>query len=319
MKPVHIGLLVAAAAFGGALVMKMMQDSPAPAAQPAPVVAEQAQPSPEPLPMAEPVQPAVPAPAAEPARSPFPETQPRASQREPRRQAAARPEPVSRPAPPATPPPAQQASAAAPAQTAAPEPVSRPAAEPSTVLSQPAVPPPPPPPQKVTLAAGTMLPVRIVEALSSERNQAGDTFTATLDQPLAVDGMVIAERGARLEGRLVEVKQSGRVKGVGSLAIALTKLRTSDGQTVAITTDTFTKEAPASKGDDIKRGAATTGIGAAIGAIAGGGKGAAIGAAVGAATGTGVAVATRGKPAELPSETRLSFRLSEPVTITEKR
>ena len=317
MKPVHIGLLVAAAALGGALVMKMMQNSPAPAGQPAPVVAEQTQPSPEPLPMAEPVAP--PAPVAEPARSPFPEKQPRASQPEPRRQAAAR-QPVSRPAPAPEPAPAQQASAPAPAPAPAPEPPSQPAAEPSTVMRQPVVPPPPPPPpQKATLAAGTMLPVRIVEALSSERNQPGDTFTATLDQPLAVDGLVIAERGARVEGRVVEVKQSGRVRGLGALTIALIKLRTSDGQTVSIATDPFTKEAPKSVGEDVKRGAAATGIGAAIGAIAGGGKGAAIGAAVGAAAGAGTAAATRGKPAELASETRLNFRLSEAVTITERQ
>ena len=161
--------------------------------------------------------------------------------------------------------------------------------------------------------------MRLVEALSTERNQPGDTFTATLDQPLAVDGLVIAEKGARLEGRIVDLKESGRVRGVGSLGIALTRLRTSDGQNIAIATDTFTKEAASSRGEDVKRGAATTGIGAVIGAIAGGGKGAAIGAAVGAAAGTGTAVATRGKPAELASETRLSFRLSEAVTITERR
>jgi len=59
-------------------------------------------------------------------------------------------------------------------------------------------------------------------------------------------------------------------------------------------------------------------LGAAIGAIAGGGKGAAIGAGAGAAGGGGVAVATRGKPVELPVETRLTFRIEQPVTITER-
>jgi hypothetical protein len=55
-----------------------------------------------------------------------------------------------------------------------------------------------------------------------------------------------------------------------------------------------------------------------VGAIAGGGKGAAIGAGIGGAAGTGTVVATRGKPAVLASETRLSFRLQEPVTVVEK-
>jgi hypothetical protein len=314
MRPVHIGLLVAAAAFGGALVMKLMQDSPVP--QPAPLSAQYQQPAPEALPMAEPVVP------AEPARPPAFEPRPAVSQPEPRRQAAARPQPapaVSRPAPAVQQPaPAPQATVPAPAP--APEPAYTPTPEPPPVVSaEPSPPPPPPPPQKVTLAAGTLVPVRLVEGLSSERNQPGDSFTATLDQPLVVDGFVIAERGARLEGKVVEMKESGRVRGVASLGISLTRLRTSDGQTIAIATDTFTKEAPATVGEDVKRGAAATGIGAAIGAIAGGGKGAAIGAAVGAAAGTGAAVATKGKPAVLATETRLNFRLSEAVTITERR
>jgi hypothetical protein len=60
------------------------------------------------------------------------------------------------------------------------------------------------------------------------------------------------------------------------------------------------------------------GIGAAIGAIAGGGKGAAIGAGIGGAAGAGTVLATRGEQAELAAETRLSFRLKNPVTVTEK-
>lgn len=59
-------------------------------------------------------------------------------------------------------------------------------------------------------------------------------------------------------------------------------------------------------------------IGAAIGAIAGGGKGAAIGAGVGGAAGAGTVLATRGEDASLPSETRVTFRLKNPVTITER-
>ena len=61
------------------------------------------------------------------------------------------------------------------------------------------------------------------------------------------------------------------------------------------------------------------GIGAAIGAIFGGGKGAAVGAGSGGAAGAGTVLATRGKPVVLPAETRLSFRLQDPVTIIERR
>ena len=46
-----------------------------------------------------------------------------------------------------------------------------------------------------------------------------------------------------------------------------------------------------------------------IGAIAGGGKGAAIGVGVGGGAGAGDVLLTRGQPAELPSETRMTFHL----------
>jgi len=310
MKPLHIGLLVAAGALGGALLMRVVQHSPAPAPTPAPVVAQQPAPAPEPVAATE-VKP------PEPAPSPFPEKRKEAAPA--RKRTPVKKTEVARNEPPALPP---QTTPAPAVQAPAPAPDPKPAAEPAPILKPdptPEPPPPPPPPQKVTIAAGTLLNVRLVEGLSSDRNQPGDTFSATLDQPLVVDGFVIAERGARLEGRVLESEKAGRVKGLSHLAIALTKLRTADGQNLAIQTDTFSKEGPTSKKEDVTRGAAATAIGAAIGAIAGGGKGAAIGAGVGAAAGVGGAMATRGKPSVLPSETRLNFRLSEPITVTEKR
>jgi hypothetical protein len=66
---------------------------------------------------------------------------------------------------------------------------------------------------------------------------------------------------------------------------------------------------------DVARTGIAAGAGAVIGAIAGGGKGAAIGAGVGAAGGTGVAMATRGDPAVIPTETLIQFELTAPATV----
>ncbi len=219
---------------------------------------------------------------------------------------AKEPAPVAEPAP-ATPSPAPSEPASPAAPAPAPEPV----------VATP--PPPPPPPRQVTLVVGTLIPVRTVEALSSDRNHQGDTFTASLDEPLEVDGMVIAERGAKLEGRVVDSQQAGRVKGLSNLTIELTKLSTSDGQKVEIHTETFQKQGETSKGNDAAKVGAGAGIGAAIGAIAGGGKGAGLGAIIGGAAGGGGVLATRGKPVVVHSETKINFRLSQPVTLTEKR
>jgi hypothetical protein len=134
-----------------------------------------------------------------------------------------------------------------------------------------------------------------------------------------VDGFVIAERGARVDGRVVSSDRGGKVKGVAGLAIEITRIHTADGQSVAVQTDSFERRAEQSKKQDAAKVGAGAAIGAIIGAIAGGGKGAAIGAGVGGGAGAGDVLLTRGKPATLPSETRISFRLSNTVTITERR
>jgi hypothetical protein len=156
-----------------------------------------------------------------------------------------------------------------------------------------------------------MLPVRIGETISAARYQVGDSFLATLDRPLVVDGWIIAERGSRLEGRLVEA-ESGRLR------VELVKLSTADGQHIQIRTDPYRKDAGSSTGADAAKVGAGAVIGAAIGAAAGGGKGAAIGVGAGAAAGVAGAVLTRGKAAEIPVESRISFRIAGPVTITER-
>jgi len=92
-------------------------------------------------------------------------------------------------------------------------------------------------------------------------------------------------------------------------------LHTPDGQVYDIATNNVSVNATTSKTKDATKVAIGTGVGAAIGAIAGGGKGAAIGAATGAGAGTGVVLATRGDPAEIPSEAVLDFSLSSPVTV----
>jgi outer membrane biosynthesis protein TonB len=250
------------------------------------------------------------------------------------------PEPKPEPAPVATPVKKRVVVAAAPIVVAKeepplPEPVKEP--EPQPVMVE--TPPPPPPvrepepqrpmilkperetrpeavPNTVVLQPGTMINVRLAEALSSKKNETGDTFFATLDEPLVVDGYAIAERGARAEGRITEVDKT---KGPGRLKIELTALSTSDGQKIAIRTSAFEKTGTAGKGEDALKVGAGAVIGTAIGAAAGGGKGAAIGAAAGTAAGIGTALATRSKPAELPSEARIGFRVEERVVLTERR
>lgn len=171
-------------------------------------------------------------------------------------------------------------------------------------------------PPELTLKRGAFVTVRLNQFLSSDRNEAGDAFSATLAQPLVVDGIVVAERGQTAGGRVVQAEKAGRVKGVSRLALELTGLTLVDGQPVTIRTEFVGRKGPTSNGRDAAAVATTTGLGAAIGAAADWGTGAAIGAGAGAAAGVLGVLLTRGEPTVIPPESLLTFRIQTPLTIS---
>jgi hypothetical protein len=172
-----------------------------------------------------------------------------------------------------------------------------------------------PPPATLTIPAGTVLSVRINEYLSSDRNQVGDRVTATLQQPVVVNGYVVARRGQMLVGQVEAAQKAGRVTGTSQLGIELTDLTTADGQSRPILTELWKGSGGTSHGADAATIGGTTALGAAIGSIADWGRGAAIGAGAGAAAGIGAVLLTRGRPTVIPPETWLTFRLKDPVTV----
>jgi len=174
-------------------------------------------------------------------------------------------------------------------------------------------------PQALTLPAGTVIRVRIDEWLSTDRNVTGDSFSAVLDQPIVVDGWVVARRGQAQTGRVSMVKKGGHGGGASQLGVDLSELTLVDGQQLPLQTQLFQTSAGTSHGQDAAIIGSTTGIGAVIGAIAGRGTGAAIGAGAGAAAGIIGVLSTPGKPTVLSPETVLSFRLQAPVSITTEK
>jgi hypothetical protein len=174
-------------------------------------------------------------------------------------------------------------------------------------------------PAQLTIKPGAFLTVRVNEALSSDHNQQGDAFTASLERPMVVDGVVVAERGQTLAGRVVEVQKAGRVQGVSRLALQLTELSLVDGQQLPVQTQLINWSGPTSKGRDAGGVAATTATGAAIGAAADWGRGAAIGAGAGAVAGVIGVLLTRGHETVVYPESVLTFRIEAPVTISTER
>src|SRR5450631_2368610 len=131
-------------------------------------------------------------------------------------------------------------------------------------------PPPPPVPAQLTITPGTFFTVRVNQVLSSDRNQSGDAFSATLVKPIVVNGVIVADRGQVIQGRVSEAKKAGRVSGTSRLALELTDLTLVDGSQVPVHTELVNRNGSTSEGRDAAGIGAATGIGAIIGAGAAG-------------------------------------------------
>ena len=191
------------------------------------------------------------------------------------------------------------------------------AAAPTTMEAMnntPSTPPPPAAPQKVTIPSGTTMAIRLVDAIDSESSQPGQTFRATLDSPLAVEGETAVPAGYDVEGHIVDVKSAGKFAGQSLLVLQLDRIAVGK-KYYNIQTDQYRREGTSRGKSTAKKVGAGAAIGAIIGGIAGGGKGAAIGAAAGGGLGGGVQAATKGQQIKLPSETVLNFTLQGPLTV----
>ena len=190
-------------------------------------------------------------------------------------------------------------------------------AQPMPVAAAPA---PAPTPAPLTAApvsevpAGTTLVIRMIDGVDSEHDIVGQTFRASLDEPVLVGGQTVIPRGTDALAKLIEDRESGKLTGRAELSLCLVAL-TLSGRPVIITTQAVTTSSDSRTGRTATVVGGTAALGAIVGAIAGGGKGAAIGGVSGAGAGTAVQVLTKGQKVKIPSETRLQFTLQQPVKL----
>jgi hypothetical protein len=136
-----------------------------------------------------------------------------------------------------------------------------------------------------------LINIRITEALSSNLNSPGDVFSGTLDRPLIADGFVIAERGARVRGEVVDSKSAEPGQGLPELSIRLREILASDGQRVHLVSEPWRKLGTPPTGNDRTSGRPGSVYDVAL---------------------------TRGGAAVIRPTTTIPFRLSETVELTEK-
>src|SRR5260370_594089 len=139
-------------------------------------------------------------------------------------------------------------------------------------------PPPPPPPHKVTVEPGVQLAIRLVDAIDTEKNKLGDTFHATLNAPLSVDGEEVVPAGTDVTGHIVDLKSAGKLAGHAALVLQLDSIPLGS-RTYNIQTDQYKKQGSSRGKNTAEKVGGGAIIGGIIRAIAGGRSGAAFGSA----------------------------------------
>src|SRR5206468_991654 len=114
-------------------------------------------------------------------------------------------------------------------------------------VMRPELAPPPPPPQQVEAArgsmelpAGTNIVIRMIEGVDSENSRMGQTFAASIDEPVVVNGQTVLTRGTDVVVKLVDSKESGKLTGRSELTLDLQSIRV-DGRLVDVNTQTVSR------------------------------------------------------------------------------
>ena len=175
-------------------------------------------------------------------------------------------------------------------------------------------PPPPPVVHDVTAPAGTLVPVRTTEALSSATAADGERFNGVVTHEVVANGLVIIPAGSAVSGRVVTAHDAGHFKGHSLLSVELTSVRR-HGELLPISTDSYTVEGKNRGKNSAEKIGGGAAIGAVLGGIFGGGKGAGIGALAGGGGGAAVQDFTRGQQVSIPSESVIRFRLARSLTV----
>jgi hypothetical protein len=168
--------------------------------------------------------------------------------------------------------------------------------------------------REIVIPSGTVVHVRMIDSIDSDRNTTGQVFRGSLDSPIRINHQIVLPRGSTAYVRLVEAESAGRIKGRSELKLQLDRITVGD-HTYPVRSS-IVEFRGKSQG---KKTAKSAGIGAAVGgglgALFGGGSGAAIGAGLGAGAGVATRAAKNGQQILVPSESLVQFRLASPLRV----
>ncbi|HWX93076.1 MAG TPA: hypothetical protein VNY29_10650 [Terriglobales bacterium] len=164
--------------------------------------------------------------------------------------------------------------------------------------------------------SGTPVTVHLQATLSSATAHSGDPFDAVLDEPIVVNGQVLAERGAPVTGRIMEARAAELAESAGYLRLTLHSISLRGQSSLAQSSSTFVKGVSPRK-RNVTLAGNQPGRGTLMGASVPGSHGYPIGGASPTEGKNGDELTTGMTDVTVGPERRLTFRLTEPIPLHE--
>jgi hypothetical protein len=172
-----------------------------------------------------------------------------------------------------------------------------------------------------TIPKGATMMVKLDQPISSFSSNLGDAVSATLENDVFANDVVVVPAGSEVLGQVSNVKRAGRLGKHGEIDIRFFSVKTPDGVVVPIRAHVVTKDNSGilrgnSYAMDVFKGvgitAGATGIGAALGVASGSlmgsvAGGVLFGTAAGGIAGATYALMRQGKDVVIPSGSRVSI------------
>jgi len=186
----------------------------------------------------------------------------------------------------------------------------------------------------VEIPAGTKVPLRLKQAISTKTAKEGDAVYAETAFPVAIDDRILIPVGTYVQGKISHIQRGGHIKGRAELLIHFTSLIYPSGYTVMLPgalenvpgaehatmkDSEGTIREDRDTGKKIETAAKTAGAGATIGGLSGGWKGAGIGGGIGAGVGAAIGMLSRGGDVRLEPGTSVEMVIQRPVSLDGSR
>lgn len=173
-------------------------------------------------------------------------------------------------------------------------------------------------PPRYTVAADSLMRLRLNDGLNSKSAKVGDQFTSTVVDPVYAKGFQVIPAGSIVTGHVTHVTRASRKSNAGSLNVTFTGVQLPNSKSHPLnaslaTSGSADNEGEVKGGSSKKRNAAFIAGGAVVGGLINGVAGAGIGAGAGIAG----ALIKKGKEAEVKPGTQFNIILNRPLALPE--